>query len=92
MTHKVQFNPSFIGALALDAAKYAYMLDKGPHGKDQYEKLIALINCLHVDYLATSQLDHPLRQVLDLWRSGEDLATMGELILDYLDDYALEDR
>lgn len=92
MTHKIQFNASALGALALNAAQYSYMIDKGPHGKARYERLLALIEVLHVSYLAASHLDHPLRQVIKLWRAGEPLEKMGELMLDYLDDYTIEDR
>ena len=92
MTHKIQFNASSLGALALNAAQHVYNIDNGSYGKDRYDRLLALINVLRVDYLAASQLDQPLGQVLNLWRAGESLEKMGELMLNYLDEYALKDE
>lgn len=88
--HKLTINSTALGVIALDAARYEYMINKGDRAKAQHETLISLINVLHVDYLAASQLAQPLRQVIELWRSGAELAEMGELMLDYLDDYVLE--
>lgn len=88
--HKLTINSTALGVITLDAARYEYMIDKGDRAKAQHETLISLINVLHVDYLAASQLAQPLRQVIELWRSGAELAEMGELMLDYLDDYVLE--
>lgn len=88
--HKITINPTALGVIALDAARYEYMIDTGDRAKAQHETLISLINVLHVDYLAASQLAQPLRQVIELWRSGAELAEMGELMLDYLDEYVLD--
>lgn len=92
MTNTLAFNPAALGALALNAAKHVYMLDKGPYGKGQYERLITLIEVLNVDYLASQQLDQPLRQVIELWRASEPLEKMGQLMLDYLAEYTIKTK
>ena len=94
MTHKIQFNPSTLGCITVFAAHYALKRETGPREQQQYELLLGIINALHVDYLATSEaeLNRVLRAALQMNEDFDaSLTEIGDMMLDYLDEYAIED-
>ena len=94
MTNTITINPTFIGTLALDAARHVWQRDNGPREKAQYEHLLALLGVCSLDYIATSEceLGTMLHKVLDIFDETDDLAAVGEYVAEWINSWTLKEQ
>lgn len=93
MANTVTINPTFLGSLALDAARHAWQRGNGPREATQYSHLLALLDVVSIDYIAktSTELDKMLHQVLDIFDDTDDLAAVGEYVLDWINSFAIHE-